>query len=87
MDELVIMVIKGVVVDYLVRSNPKKYKPFVHIGADGKKRIYLKLLKALYGCIKSALLWYNLFTSVLKGWGFELNPYDMCVANKTIKGK
>jgi hypothetical protein len=28
---------------------------------NGKKVLYLKLLKALYGCVQSALLWYKLF--------------------------
>jgi hypothetical protein len=54
---------------------------------NGKKVLYLQLLKALYGCIKSALLWYELFTGTLQGMGFELNPYDTCVANKMIGGK
>jgi hypothetical protein len=49
--------------------------------------LYLKLLKALYGCVQSALLWYDLFSSTLQGEGFKLNPYDTCVANKTINGK
>jgi hypothetical protein len=62
------------------------YKKFVCI-ENGKKVLYLKLLKALYGCVKSALLWYELFSSTLQGMGFELNPYDACIANKMINGK
>jgi hypothetical protein len=54
---------------------------------NGKKVLYLKLLKALYGCVQSALLWYELFSTTLQGDGFELNPYDTCVANKIIDGK
>jgi hypothetical protein len=34
----------------------------------------------------SALLWYELFSSALKGMGSEINPYDICVANKIIDG-
>ena len=49
--------------------------------------LYLELLKALYGWVQSALLWYELFSSTLQGMGFELNPYDACVANKVIDGK
>ena len=49
--------------------------------------LYLRLLKALYGCIKSALLWYELFSSTLKDMGFVLNPYNECVANKIINSK
>ena len=53
----------------------------------GKKVLYLRLLKALYGCIKSALLWYNMNTGTLKEEGFILNPYDLCVVNKVIECK
>jgi hypothetical protein len=53
----------------------------------GKKVLYLKLLKALYGCVQSALLWYELFAGTLLEMGFQMNPYDTCVANKTIEGK
>ena len=44
------------------------------------------MLKALYGCVRSALLWYELFAGTLKKMGFELNPYQPCVANKMIEG-
>ena len=37
--------------------------------------------------IESALLWYELYVTVLLKEGFELNEYDKCVANKTINGK
>ncbi len=47
---------------------------------------YLRLLKALCGCIKSALLWYFLITGKLKERGFTLNPFDPCFANSMIKG-
>ena len=53
----------------------------------GKKVLYVQLDKALYGCVQSALLWYELYASTLKDMGFELNPYDLCVANADIEGK
>ena len=62
------------------------YKEFV-CHENGKKVLYLKLLKALYGCVQSALLWYDLFSNTLQDMGYELNPYDTCVANKEINGK
>ena len=49
--------------------------------------MYVRVLRALYGCIESALLWYELYSSTLQDMGFELNPYDKCVANKMIDGK
>jgi hypothetical protein len=62
------------------------YRKFVCY-EKGKKVLYLKLLKALYGCVQSALLWYKNFAGTLLEMGFKMNPYDTCVANKTIEGK
>jgi hypothetical protein len=42
---------------------------------------------ALYGTMVASLLYYRKFTKSLIGRGFELNPYDPCVANKIIEGK
>ena len=47
----------------------------------------MRIVKALYGCIESALLWYNLFLDKLTKLGFKVNEYDRCVANKMINGK
>jgi hypothetical protein len=85
MVDYVIMKMVGEAADIMCKVNPK-YKVFVVV-ENGKKTLYLQLLKALYGCVKSALLWYDLFSSTLSQDGFELNPYDTCVANKLINGK
>ena len=56
MDEVVIMNFEEDMVDYsMVQANPEKYGPCVHTMRNGKKLLYVELLKALYGCIKSAL--------------------------------
>ena len=44
-------------------------------------------MKMLRGCINSALLWYDLFSSTMMEMAFELNPYDTCIANDIINGK
>lgn len=44
----------------------------------------LKLDKAMYGCVRSALLWYQTFVNVLMIMGFKVNPHDECVANMII---
>jgi len=44
-------------------------------------------LRAIYGCIESALRWYILFKSTLEHEGFKLNAYDRCIANKVINKK
>ncbi|KAG7372416.1 reverse transcriptase RNA-dependent DNA polymerase [Nitzschia inconspicua] len=85
MDDFVLMKITGQSVDIMCSVNPA-YAKFV-VMENGVKTLYVRLLKALYGCVKSALLWYNLFASTLMDMGFELNPYDPCAANKMIDGK
>ena len=52
-----------------------------------KKVLYLRVLRALYRCLESALLWYDLYSSTLVKHGFKINPYNRCVANKVIKNK
>ena len=48
--------------------------------------LYVRALNAIYGIMKSALLFYQKFVGDLMTIGFKLNPYDSCVANKTING-
>ena len=84
MKDHVIVKLTGIAVDVLCRAN-NSYQKFVSL-EKGRKVIYLKLERALYGCIQSALLWYNTFVTKLKKDGFVLNRYDPCVANKQING-
>ena len=51
------------------------------------KVIYLRLLKALYGCMESALMCYDLHFKPLKLHGFLINTYDRCIENSTIQDK
>ena len=52
----------------------------------GKKVLYARLKKALYGCIRSALLWYELYSGTLKKMGFKINRVDNCVASRLYNG-
>jgi Reverse transcriptase (RNA-dependent DNA polymerase) len=84
MEDFTLMKLTGEAVNIMVQVN-NLYQPFVTT-EKGKPVLYLQLKKALYWCVKSALLWYELFANTLKDMGFELNPYDPCVANKEIEG-
>jgi hypothetical protein len=75
--------IKGVLVDHLVQLAPETYGPYV-VYEKGVKVLYAEVLQALYGMLVAALLWYKKFRSDLEGIGFEFNPYDPCVANRTV---
>jgi hypothetical protein len=85
MKDFTLLKMEGESVDILcdVSDEYKKYVCY----ENGKKVLYLKLEKALYGCVQSALLWYELFSGTLMDMGFELNPYDTCVANMTVDDK
>ena len=52
-----------------------------YVGDNGT--LVVELDKALYGCVEAAKLWYDLLTKQLREYGFEPNPYDPCVLNKT----
>ena len=75
----------------IMREINEEYKDHIvyEINKRGKKVkcLYAKVLRALHGCLESAFLWYQLYSETLKGLGFEINPYNRCVANKIIDGK
>jgi hypothetical protein len=79
------MRISGPEVDFFCDLDPT-LKEFV-VTVKGKKVLYVQLDRALYGCVKSSVLWYDLYSSTLIDMGFKLNPYDLCVANSDIDGK
>jgi hypothetical protein len=55
---------------------------------EGKDKVlYIKMLRAIYGMLQSSLLYYKKFQKDIESIGFEVNPYDPCVANRIIKGK
>jgi len=82
----VFMKLRGQFVDIMCDVNPE-YKQYVTTeGPKHQKVLYLWVLRAIYGCIQSALLWYDLYVNTLEKLGFAINPYDRCVANKMING-
>ena len=87
MDDIVYVRFTGPIVDQLLEIDRELYESCVII-ERGEKVIYVELLKALYGTMKAArLFWEKLSGLLTQKWGFTLNPYDSCVANKTINGK
>ena len=72
--------------ELMVKNAPEVYRKYVVI-EKGKMVLYVQLLKALYGCLRSALLFYRKPLDELEYRGFILNPYDPCVVNKMIGGK
>ena len=85
-EDRIIMKIKGDMVDMLLELDTALYTQYV-VYENGIKVIYVEVLRAIYGMLHSALLFYKMFRADLEKEGFKFNPYDPCVANKMIKGK
>ena len=81
------MRLDGILAELMVKVAPKIYCKFITVNAKGKSVLYVQLEKAVYGMMKSALLFYRKLVADLTSLGFEINPYNPCVANKIINGK
>ena len=82
----IVMRLRGAVAEMMVRCAPEVCKPHV-VFENGQKVICVESSKALCGLSISALLFCKKSLKDLASMGFELNPYDPCVANKMINGK
>ena len=78
---------EGLMADMICDIDPS-YKKFVLTNKrTGKKKLYDKLTKAVYGTLLGAILFYQKLSGQLYEWGYEQNPYNPCTFNKTINGK
>ncbi|CAJ1952141.1 unnamed protein product [Cylindrotheca closterium] len=84
-EDRVYMKITGMMVQILIDMAPE-YRKYVVL-ENGKRVIYVRVLRAIYGMLQSILLFYNQFQSDLEAKGFVFNPYDLCVANKVDNEK
>ena len=80
------MKIEGKMVDILTRLDPELYEKHI-IFENGHKVLYVKFKKALYGTLQASMLFWKNLTGTLINMGFEINPYDWCIANKLVNGK
>ena len=85
--EDVTMILKGKLAELMVQVVPTLYRKYIMVDKRNKPILYVRLQKALYGLLRSALLLYKKLVGDLKGEGFVLNAYDPCMANKTVNGK
>jgi hypothetical protein len=79
-----LMQLNGILAELMVMIAPNIYRKYITMNAKGKPVLYVQLEKALYGMMKSALLFYRKLVADLRSIGFELNPYDPCITNKII---
>ena len=86
MDDEVHVVFRGTLAELMVADDLALYQPFISY-ETGKAVLYVRIQKALYGCLKSALLCYEKLVGYLEAYGFRINPYDPCVADKMLGRK
>ncbi|KAL7545710.1 hypothetical protein ACHAWF_009061 [Thalassiosira exigua] len=81
------MVLRGTMAELMALTAPQVYRKYVAVDGRGQKVLYVRLQRALYGLLKSALLFYRKLWANLSKRGFVVNPYDPCVANMEVNGK
>jgi len=86
MNECFHMIMEGTIAEHTVRLEPTIYQKCIWHDKKGKPMLYVLLKRALhgYGTLQVELLFWKLLSDTLVGWGFTLNSYDQCVANKII---
>ena len=85
-EETVHMHLEGTLAELLTKCDPKLYRQYV-VTENNKPVLYVELIKALYGTLHAALIFWRKLSAKLIEWGFTINPYDWCIANKQINGK
>ena len=80
------MKVKGPLVDMLLKIDYELYHDKV-VYEKGDKVLYMVVQRAIYGMIQSALMFYQKLRKDLEEYGFKVNKYDPCVANKMVNGK
>ena len=80
------MVLEGPLENLMVQVDPYLYSKYISTKSKGEPLLYVNMCKSLYGMLRSALLFYKNLVKDLEEYGFEMNPYDPCVANKMVNG-
>ena len=80
------MVFRSTLAERMVAADPALYQPFVY-HETGQVVLYVRLQKALYGCLKFVLMFYEKSVGDLEAYGFRINTYDPSLANKMVSGK
>ncbi len=78
------IILKGRLAELMVQILPNLYRKYISVDRKGTTILYIKMQKASYGLLRSALLFYKKLVAYLESIGFKLNPYDPCVANKEM---
>jgi hypothetical protein len=77
---------EGVMVDMICEIRPE-YKKLTKTTKSGRKWLFGKVTKAIYGTLLGACLFYDKLRAFLESIDFVVSDYDECTFNKMINGK
>jgi hypothetical protein len=78
MESEVFMWIPEPIASVLCDRDPS-FVPYIYTNKNGQRRVLVQLLKAQYGCVESARLWYEHIKKALIEQNFDINPFDPCI--------
>jgi hypothetical protein len=85
-DKDITMIPKGRLAELMVQVVSNLYKKYKSVDRKGTAIIYVKMQKAMYRLLRSALLFNMKLVANLESIKFKFNPCDPCVANKEVNG-
>ena len=85
-DERVLMLLRGKLTEMMARIDLSMYREYVTYSNNGVPMLYVRISKALYGMLRSAILFYKRLRSDLEDWGIKVNPNDNCFTNNMVDG-
>ena len=78
---------KGIMVDMIYEIDPTYIDKIILSKDNNKKFLYGRLIKAIYGTLLGAIIFYTKLSKHLTDHGFVQNEYDMCTLNKMANGE
>ena len=84
MDKDMKMALRGSLAELIVNISLQIYRQNV-IYEKIRTVLYITLKKALYGCLRFALIFYERLLVGMRGKGFEINHYDPYVGKKGLE--
>jgi hypothetical protein len=85
-DEDITMFLKGRLAELMVQVAPNLYRKYISVDRKVMAILYIKMQKAIYGLIRSALHFYKKLVANVESIGIKLNPYRPCEVNKVVNG-
>ena len=81
--ESTVMKVRGVLVNWLIKLEPVAYSKYV-VYYNGKKILYLEILRAISWMLVTSLLWYRKLRKDLEEINVLFYNYDPCIAKRLI---